>query len=350
LTASSRPPRPGVFSSCTTLFSSAATWRAVLSVASDDRKYVSTPSTPSRGWRWRGWRRTDRRAPCWRSSCGRAAAQVVGVAREQHLHVELVLDQARHAPGDVEHEILFCRRPARSRPGRAAVPGVEHDHAQRRHRVATFGRGAISAGRRKSRTSRGGSASADALTSPRSPRDDAQDRVGARALEPRLLDDPSPISSVRASAVRPNRRMRASLPPLVSTRAVSAQPLQPIARRAGSAHPPVRPDGGRPHRGDRRRIHRAGAARARGPRRDPARRLRGERGEVKASALADPPRLVSTSCVRRDGPSPERRDAVTPLRVIVLDAGHGGHDPGAIGPAACRKRISCSTSPGAWRA
>jgi N-acetylmuramoyl-L-alanine amidase len=62
-------------------------------------------------------------------------------------------------------------------------------------------------------------------------------------------------------------------------------------------------------------------------------------GEIKTSTLADPPRLVLDFLRPVETvPLPDRRDAVTPLRVLVLDAGHGGHDSGAVGPGGLQEK------------
>jgi N-acetylmuramoyl-L-alanine amidase len=60
--------------------------------------------------------------------------------------------------------------------------------------------------------------------------------------------------------------------------------------------------------------------------------------EIKVTALADPPRLL-LDFVRPAPAAPrESRPAAAPLRVLVLDAGHGGHDSGAVGPGGLQEK------------
>src|SRR5207244_2356250 len=58
----------------------------------------------------------------------------------------------------------------------------------------------------------------------------------------------------------------------------------------------------------------------------------GTPGEMRTSALTDPPRLVLDFHRPVTEAIGERSERAAPLRMMVLDAGHGGHDPGATGP------------------
>src|SRR5262245_52606368 len=55
--------------------------------------------------------------------------------------------------------------------------------------------------------------------------------------------------------------------------------------------------------------------------------------DVKTATLQDPFRLVLDVYRTREAGGSSGQSAMEPLHLIVLDAGHGGHDPGATGPS-----------------
>ena len=62
--------------------------------------------------------------------------------------------------------------------------------------------------------------------------------------------------------------------------------------------------------------------------------LEGQAGEIKHTVLQDPYRLVLDVYRPKESTGGEPgRGGMQPLRLVVLDAGHGGHDSGAMGPS-----------------
>ncbi len=66
--------------------------------------------------------------------------------------------------------------------------------------------------------------------------------------------------------------------------------------------------------------------------------LESRAGEVKAWTLQDPARLVIDVYRPKEPAASGERAAAHPLKVIVIDPGHGGHDPGATGPSGVQEK------------
>ncbi|OGK76863.1 MAG: hypothetical protein A2050_07060 [Candidatus Rokubacteria bacterium GWA2_73_35] len=215
-TMSARPlPRPAGFSSPTTPFSSAATCRAALSVASEDRKYVSTPSVDD--WRCAlAWIETKRSARSLLAKLVRSrSATNWSPSRESRTRRPSRSSTSFFTRSVTSRTSSFSMSPVGPTAPESWPPWPASSTIVRSGVTRAPGAGP---GRTRSSTSRGGSSSVLGRRVPAAPSNVTRRRASGPARSSRIVStNPSRSASTRGDAASRARRTRSSPPPCAST-------------------------------------------------------------------------------------------------------------------------------------